>query len=152
MSEEQKRLLEKQLWGVANVLRGKMNADEYKNYILQSNLLSGSFPNVTDFIPTDPEFIIKTSLLNFTSAIDRAALLTQSKDKNIVNIETKQKEMLISSFASEIGKVEDSITIDKSTTEDISISFSSKYMLEALKTFNEDSILILLTTDIKPNI
>lgn len=34
MTEEQKRLLEKQLWGVANVLRGKMNADEYKNYIL----------------------------------------------------------------------------------------------------------------------
>jgi type I restriction enzyme M protein len=34
MSEDQKRLLEKQLWGVANVLRGKMNADEYKNYIL----------------------------------------------------------------------------------------------------------------------
>jgi len=28
MSEEQKRLLEKQLWGVANVLCGKM-----KNYI-----------------------------------------------------------------------------------------------------------------------
>lgn len=34
MSGEQKRLLEKQLWAVANVLRGKMNADEYKNYIL----------------------------------------------------------------------------------------------------------------------
>lgn len=34
MSTEQKRLLEKQLWAVANVLRGKMNADEYKNYIL----------------------------------------------------------------------------------------------------------------------
>lgn len=34
MSEENKRLLEKQLWAVANVLRGKMNADEYKNYIL----------------------------------------------------------------------------------------------------------------------
>lgn len=34
MSDDQKRLLEKQLWAVANVLRGKMNADEYKNYIL----------------------------------------------------------------------------------------------------------------------
>lgn len=34
MSDEQKRVLERQLWGVANVLRGKMNADEYKNYIL----------------------------------------------------------------------------------------------------------------------
>lgn len=26
--------MERQLWGVANVLRGKINADEYKNYIL----------------------------------------------------------------------------------------------------------------------
>lgn len=34
MNAEQKKTLEKQLWGVANVLRGKMNADEYKNYIL----------------------------------------------------------------------------------------------------------------------
>jgi type I restriction enzyme M protein len=34
MSDEQKRILERQLWSVANVLRGKMHADEYKNYIL----------------------------------------------------------------------------------------------------------------------
>ncbi|HWA51968.1 MAG TPA: type I restriction-modification system subunit M [Patescibacteria group bacterium] len=34
MLVEDKRNLEKQLWAVANVLRGKMNADEYKNYIL----------------------------------------------------------------------------------------------------------------------
>ncbi len=34
MSDDNKRILEKQLWAVADVLRGKMNADEYKNYIL----------------------------------------------------------------------------------------------------------------------
>lgn len=34
MSEEQKKTLETKLWAVANLLRGKMNADEYKNYIL----------------------------------------------------------------------------------------------------------------------
>lgn len=34
MSEEQKRLLEKQLWAVANTLRSSMHADEYRNYIL----------------------------------------------------------------------------------------------------------------------
>lgn len=34
MAEDQKQLLEKQLWAVANLLRGRMNADEYKNYIL----------------------------------------------------------------------------------------------------------------------
>jgi type I restriction enzyme M protein len=34
MSNEERRVLEKQLWAIANILRGKMNADEYKNYIL----------------------------------------------------------------------------------------------------------------------
>lgn len=34
MSEEQKKLLEQQLWNIANTLRGKMNADEFRDYIL----------------------------------------------------------------------------------------------------------------------
>lgn len=34
MSEEQKKQLEKQLWAIANLLRGKMDADDYRNYIL----------------------------------------------------------------------------------------------------------------------
>ncbi len=34
MSEEQKKLLEKQLWAIADLLRGKMDADDYRNYIL----------------------------------------------------------------------------------------------------------------------
>ena len=34
MSEEQKRKLEQQLWNIANTLRGKMDADEFRDYIL----------------------------------------------------------------------------------------------------------------------
>jgi len=34
MSEEQKRLLEQQLWNIADTLRGKMNADEFRDYVL----------------------------------------------------------------------------------------------------------------------
>ncbi len=34
MSEEQKKQLEQQLWNIANELRGKMNADEFRDYIL----------------------------------------------------------------------------------------------------------------------
>lgn len=34
MSEDQKRVLEQQLWNIANTLRGKMNADEFRDYIL----------------------------------------------------------------------------------------------------------------------
>ncbi|MGI8835170.1 MAG: type I restriction-modification system subunit M [Pyrinomonadaceae bacterium] len=34
MSDEQRRLLEQQLWNIANTLRGKMDADEFRDYIL----------------------------------------------------------------------------------------------------------------------
>lgn len=34
MSDDQKRNLEQQLWNIANTLRGKMNADEFRDYIL----------------------------------------------------------------------------------------------------------------------
>lgn len=34
MSEDYKRTLEAQLWNIANTLRGKMNADEFRDYIL----------------------------------------------------------------------------------------------------------------------
>jgi len=34
MSEDQKKILEQQLWNIANTLRGKMNADEFRDYIL----------------------------------------------------------------------------------------------------------------------
>jgi type I restriction enzyme M protein len=34
MTEEQKKTLERKLWDIANTLRGKMNADEFRDYIL----------------------------------------------------------------------------------------------------------------------
>lgn len=123
---------------------------KYDDYIFQSNLLSGAYPDTLNFIPKDFNFILTTSLTDFMSAIDRAALLTQNKDKNIVKMETKTNEVLISSFASEIGKVEETLLVDKNTNENINISFSSKYMLEALKTFTEEDLLILLNTDSQP--
>ena len=123
---------------------------KYKNIIFQSSLLNGNYPNTSNLIPKEFEIIITTKLENFFDSIDRAALLTQSKDKNIVRMETNNTELNVSSYASEIGKVEDRIEISKNTDKDIAISFSSKYMMDALKTFNEEELLILLNNDSSP--
>lgn len=34
MSDQYKQILQRQLWAIADILRGKMNADEFRNYIL----------------------------------------------------------------------------------------------------------------------
>ena len=123
---------------------------KYKNIIFQSSLLNGNYPNTSNLIPNEFEIIINSSLNSFYASIDRAALLTQSKDKNIVRMETNNDDLNITSYASEIGKVEDRIKVSKNTEKDIAISFSAKYMMDALKTFNEDELLILLNNDSSP--
>ena len=52
MTTEQKRQLEKQLWGVADVLRSKMNADEYKNYILGFIFYKYLSKNLVQYVDT----------------------------------------------------------------------------------------------------
>ena len=34
MSEEQKRILQQQLWAICNLLRGRISGDDYRDYIL----------------------------------------------------------------------------------------------------------------------
>lgn len=123
---------------------------KYKNIIFQSNLLSGTYPNTSNLIPTDFSIIVNTKLDSYYSAIDRAALLTQSKDKNIVKMKIKNNQMVINSYASEIGKVEEKLDIETSNDANIDISFSAKYMLDALKTMKDEEILILLNGEVKP--
>ena len=123
---------------------------KYKNIIFQSNLLSGTYPNTSNLIPNDFAIIVNTNLNNFFSAIDRAALLTQSKDKNIVKMKIKNSQMIINSYASEISEVEEKLDVETNEDANIDVSFSAKYMLEALRTMKDEEILILLNGEVKP--
>ena len=123
---------------------------KYKNIIFQTNLLSGTYPNTTNLIPTEFNVIVNTKMNDYYSAIDRASLLTQGKDKNIVKMRISKDEMIINSYASEIGKVEEKLKVETGNDVNIDISFSAKYMLDALKTIKDDEILILLNGEIKP--
>ena len=113
-------------------------------------MLSGTYPNTSNLIPSEYGIIVKMNKNEFSSSVDRAALLTQGKDKNIIKMKLENKVITINSYASEIGKVEEKLIVDTDNASNIDISFSSKYMLEALRTIKEDEILLLMTDDVKP--
>lgn len=123
---------------------------DYKNLKFQTNILSGTYPNTSNLIPTEFESIIQVNKEDYIGAVDRAALLTQGKDKNIIKMKIENKEMIINSYASEIGKTEEKVKIDTDEKTNIEISFSAKYMMDALKTLKDSEILILLNNDVKP--
>ncbi len=122
----------------------------YKNITFQSNLLSGTYPNTNNLIPDNFAIIFNTNYSDFYSAVDRASLLTQGKDQNIVKMETKNNQLIITSFSSEIGRTEETIDIEKNEGSNVTISFSAKYMMDALKTIDDTELVVFLNSEIKP--
>lgn len=120
------------------------------NLIVMTRLINGNYPDTNKLIPDSFELKVKVNLEKFYNAIDRASLLTSLEEKNIIKLETKKDIMIISSNIPEIGNVEERLQINKNTKNDIKISFSSKYMLEAIKTFNSEEIELSFNGEIKP--
>ena len=123
---------------------------KFDNILFQSRLFNGSFPDTSRLIPEEFSLEIKADLDELYKVIDRAALLTSEKEKNVIKFETCGNEVVISSNTPEIGKVEEKLAITKNNDNEIKIAFSSKYMMEALRTINSKDIRILLNSDVKP--
>ena len=123
---------------------------KFDDLLFQSRLLNGSFPDTSRLIPSEFSFEIETNLNEFYQVIDRAALLTSEREKNVIKLETNGNHAIISSNTPEIGKVEEKLSINKNSESDIKIAFSSKYMMDALKTMSSENIKIYLNSDIKP--
>lgn len=123
---------------------------KFDNTLFQTRVLSGTFPDVNRLIPDSFEVEIKVNASEFYNVIDRAALLTSEKDKNIVKFECENNEVIISSNSPEIGKVEEEIDVEKNNDNNIKIAFSSKYMMDALRTIESKDVILCFNTDIKP--
>lgn len=120
------------------------------NLIIMTRLINGNYPDTNKLIPDSFELKVRVNLENFFNAIDRASLLTNSEEKNTIKLETKKDIMIISSNIPEIGNVEEKIKINKDSESDIKISFSSKYMLDAIRTFESEDIELSFNGEIKP--
>lgn len=118
--------------------------------IFQSSLLNGTYPNTDNSIAKEFKYIIKVDLKELYNTLDRASVLTQSKDKNIIDIEIDNNLLTLKAVSLEMGKVEERLNVDNQTNNKIRISFSAKYMLEALKMFSKENIYLLLNGEISP--
>ena len=122
---------------------------KYKDILFQSNLLAGTYPNTTNLIPNEFKIMLNINLHDYNSSIIRASLLTSSRDKNIIKMHLDKEKVEISSIA-EQGSSLEKVDVESNTTESFDISFSARYMIEALKTFKDEQIMVLLNGDTKP--
>jgi DNA polymerase-3 subunit beta len=123
---------------------------KFNNIIMMSRLINGEFPDLSKLIPNEYYLEVTANLNQFYRALDRASLFTNESDKNIVTFETKNNIVQISSNIPEIGHVEEKLEIEKNNTNEIQISFSSKYMMDAIRALECENIKIMFSGDLKP--
>ena len=120
------------------------------NLLFQTRIINGNYPNVDNLIPSDSFLKIQADLSLLYDVIDRASILTSDKEKNVVTLETKDKLLIVRSSSAEIGRVEEKMNIEKNNDENIKISFSAKYMMDALKSFEGNKVELSFVGEVKP--
>lgn len=123
---------------------------KFGTIVMMSRLINGSFIDTTSLIPNEFLITMKVNLEELYSAIDRASLLTNENDKNTVKLESFDNNIILSSNIPEIGNVTEKIDLIENIKENITIAFSSKYMMDALKAFDCEEINLLFNGEIKP--
>ncbi|MGE7921155.1 DNA polymerase III subunit beta [Viridibacillus sp. NPDC093762] len=105
-------------------------------------LIDGNYPNVSGLLPNDSKTIITLNTNQLLKGIDRACLFASEWKNNNVYLEIMDgTKIKISSNSSEIGKIEETLTIKTINGEtDLSISIDGSFLKEALKVIKEEEI------------
>ena len=122
-----------------------------KNLLFFSRLLDGNYPDTSRLIPADSKTNLTLNSKEFLQAIDRASLLAKEARNNVVKLSTLSDGMIeVSSNSPEIGKVSEEIQAEEVEGEELKISFSAKYVMDALKALEGTEINVNFTGAMRP--
>lgn len=122
-----------------------------ENTYFLSRLLSGNYPETSRLIPTESKTTLHIFTRDLIHTIERAALLSSRDQNNVIRLDTLQDNMIeISGNSPEIGNVKEQLGVVSIEGEELKISFSSKYMLDTLRTIDSDRVQINFTGAMRP--
>ncbi|MFS0673795.1 DNA polymerase III subunit beta [Ornithinibacillus sp. 179-J 7C1 HS] len=116
-----------------------------------SRILDGNYPETSRLIPEQSKTILHVKTKDLISSIDRASLLAREERNNVVKLTTLDQNIVeITSNSPEVGHVSEELSVQSIEGEELKISFSSKYMLDALKVMEVDEVKIDFTGAMRP--
>ncbi|PLR83353.1 DNA polymerase III subunit beta [Bacillus canaveralius] len=122
-----------------------------KHLLFFSRLLEGNYPDTSRLIPDESKTDVVINTKDFLQAIDRAALLARDGRNNVVKFSTLESSYVeISSNTPEIGNVVEEVQTQTIEGEELKISFSAKYMMDALKALEGTEIKVSFTGAMRP--
>src|SRR5690554_335910 len=125
------------------------------NILFQSSLLEGQYPNTSRIIPTEFSVTIPFNKDELLLAVERVSLLSP-KDRdtnyNIIKLKLNTDHTVeLLSNNKEIGDANEVLPPTGDVTGSIiNIAFSSRHLLDALRSFNSSEIVIKFAGEVRP--
>ena len=117
--------------------------------IINSRMISGTYPDTARLIPPSFTQVLSISTKEVLGAVDRATILLTEKN-NVVKLNMSSEEVFVSAKSNEVGYVVEKLSEYSYEGEPLTISFSAKYLLDAIRALNSDEITLNFTGDMKP--
>lgn len=121
---------------------------EFDQTTVVSRLIDGEYFRIEQMLSSDYETKVQINKREFLDCIDRATLLVKEGDKKpiIINIEDGSMQLRIDSS---MGSMKEDIDISKEG-KDIMIGFNPKFLIDALRVIDDESISIYLVNPKAP--
>jgi DNA polymerase-3 subunit beta len=115
-----------------------------------SRLLEGQFPKYNQLIPSESPKEAVVNVSKIISALERVSIMVNEKT-SIVKLEFSNNSVTLMADTPDSGKSEENLDIDY-TSEDLTIAFNYKYLLEALKNIDSEEVKIGLNTSLSATV
>lgn len=132
---------------------------KFKNVLFQTRLLDGNYPDTSRLIPASYPIILKFNKDELLEAVERVSLLSP-RDKmssseiaySIIKLTvSKDHSVVISTTNSAIGDAhEELLPTDTQISGPLTIGFSSRYLVEALRSFESTEVALNCSEGIRP--
>jgi DNA polymerase-3 subunit beta len=121
--------------------------------VLSSNLVEGAFPPYEEVVPRDQDKKVTFDRDVLSSAVRRAALLTNEESRGVrMRFTGKDKQLEVSSRAPEMGEAKIDVDLVGYDGEDIEIGFNPAFISDALKVIADPEVIMELKAPNRPGI
>ena len=117
-----------------------------------SRLLEGNYPDTSRLIPTSSNTQAEFDAPALLASIQRASLLSHESSNNVVRLVLNigEQKATIYGNSPDVGNVEEVLSFNKLTGQDLEISFNPDYMKDALQGFGQTAIEVDFTAPLRP--
>lgn len=119
------------------------------NTLIQTRLIDGAYPETTRLVPNEFHHELIVDSRDILNAIDRASFI-KNEGISIIKLSASEEDVVISTRSQEIGSSKESLVVNGYKGAPIEISFSGRYVYEAIRTLATSTIKIEFSGEMKP--